>query len=338
MKPTPAYWAGPVPFRPIEREISVSDSDPKRQRPASPAPPSRILHTPGGDISATESIVDYLRSIFGVNIRAIVPQIAMSAGTMIALSCSTIILGKHSNLGPIDPQIGGIPAHGVIEEFNQAKAEVLANPATAMIWQPIIAKYTPTLVGQCVKAIQWSETMVTEWLKTGMFNGDADAQEKADSIVQELGSHTLTKSHGRHISRDRAKALGIKVITLEDDDDITRCCIGCASCMYSYSCAYSSSKNYRKPRRSCVHPRTATDDASISTDGTALHERSNHRAALASGGWPTHHIGCPIYRGITAMGGAVVTAPPPYPRSRESSRSTPSCCASNPCTRSSSPQ
>lgn len=176
-----------------------------------------ILHTPGGDLSATESIVDYLRSIFGTNIRAVVPQIAMSAGTMIALSCEKIILGKHSNLGPIDPQIGGVPAHGVIEEFNQAKAEVLANPATAMIWQPIIAKYSPTLVGQCVKAIDWSESMVKEWLKTGMFAGEADAQAKADSIVQELGSHALTKSHARHISLDRAKNLGIKVITLEED-------------------------------------------------------------------------------------------------------------------------
>jgi ATP-dependent protease ClpP protease subunit len=178
-----------------------------------------ILHTPGGDLSATESIVDYLRSIFGTNIRAIVPQIAMSAGTMIALSCSKIVLGKHSNLGPIDPQIGGIPAHGVIEEFKQAKLEVMENPATAMIWQPIIAKYSPTLVGQCVKAIEWSETMVKEWLKTGMFDGDTDAQAKADSIVQELGSHALTKSHGRHISIDRAKSLGIKVITLEDDNE-----------------------------------------------------------------------------------------------------------------------
>jgi hypothetical protein len=176
-----------------------------------------ILHTPGGDLSATESIVDYLRSIFDTNVRAIVPQIAMSAGTMIALSCREIILGKHSNLGPIDPQIGGVPAHGVIEEFNQARAEIIANPAAAMVWQPIIAKYSPTLVGQCMKAIEWSETMVKEWLKTAMFKDETDAQQKADAIVLELGSHALTKSHARHISLQRAKSLGIKVITLEED-------------------------------------------------------------------------------------------------------------------------
>src|SRR5262245_23118924 len=37
-----------------------------------------LLHTPGGDMSATESLIDYLRQMFGRNIRAIVPQIAMS--------------------------------------------------------------------------------------------------------------------------------------------------------------------------------------------------------------------------------------------------------------------
>src|SRR5258708_540822 len=65
-----------------------------------------ILHTPGGSMAATESLVQYLRAIFGHDIRAIVPQIALSAGTMIALSCREIIMGRHSSLGPIDPQIG----------------------------------------------------------------------------------------------------------------------------------------------------------------------------------------------------------------------------------------
>ena len=49
-----------------------------------------ILHTPGGNTAATESIVHYLKSIFGKDIRAFVPQMAMSAGTMIALSCKEI--------------------------------------------------------------------------------------------------------------------------------------------------------------------------------------------------------------------------------------------------------
>src|ERR1700689_583936 len=49
-----------------------------------------ILHTPGGSIASTEAIVNYLHSIFGENMRAVIPQAAMSAGTMVACSCKEI--------------------------------------------------------------------------------------------------------------------------------------------------------------------------------------------------------------------------------------------------------
>lgn len=187
-----------------------------------------ILHTPGGDTAATESIVQYLRSMFGSDIRAIVPQIAMSAGTMIACSCSEIIMGKHSNLGPIDPQFAGLPAHGVIEEFKRAGEEIQKNQARIPLWQPIIAKYSPTLVGECEKAIAWSEEMVKDWLLSGMFqaSGQESAQElealkgKADKVIFEMGSHALTKSHARHISLDQAKIIGLNVVALEDDQKL----------------------------------------------------------------------------------------------------------------------
>lgn len=177
-----------------------------------------ILHTPGGDIAATESLVDYLRSMFGNDIRAIIPQIAMSAGTMIALSCKEIVMGKHSSLGPIDPQTMGVPAHGVIEEFQKAKDDIIKNPELAYLWQPILQKYHPTLVGECEKANLWSSEIVKEWLMSCMFDGDPKASEKAEKIISELGSHSLTKSHSRHISLKRAKELELKVIELEELD------------------------------------------------------------------------------------------------------------------------
>ena len=99
-----------------------------------------ILHTPGGDTAATESLVHYLRAMFGTNIRAIVPQLAMSGGTMIACACREIVMGKQSSLGPVDPQFGGIPAHGVVEEFQRAKREIGENPASVPVWQPIIVE------------------------------------------------------------------------------------------------------------------------------------------------------------------------------------------------------
>jgi hypothetical protein len=180
-----------------------------------------LLHTPGGDTASTESIVDYLRSMFGTDIRAIVPQIAMSAGTMTALSCKEIIMGKHSSLGPIDPQIGGIAAHGIIEEFTRAGIEIAASPSPAHLWQPIIAKYRPTLVGECEKAIIWSKRMVTDWLMSGMFLGDPDAATKVKKILDDLADHSVTLSHARHISAKQAKDdLKINVLFLEDDDKL----------------------------------------------------------------------------------------------------------------------
>lgn len=176
-----------------------------------------ILHTPGGEISATESLVDYLRAMFGSDIRVIVPQLAMSAGTMIALSAKEIIMGKHSSLGPIDPQIGGMPAHGIIEEFERAKTEITTNPASIPIWQPIIAKYPPTLVGEAQKAIDWATEMVEDWLKSGMFASAPDSAVSAQRVVEELGDHALTKSHSRHISFGKAQQIGLNVSPLESD-------------------------------------------------------------------------------------------------------------------------
>ena len=179
-----------------------------------------ILHTPGGDVAATESIVHYLRQMFGCDMRAIVPQLAMSAGTMMACACEQIVMGKHSSLGPIDPQIGGMAAHGILEEFKEAKDEITKDPRTAAVWQPIVGKYNPTLIGECRKAISWAETIVTKWLSSGMFNQGNNTKKKAKKVVKELGDHALTKSHNRHISSEKAKNIGLNVLDLENDDDL----------------------------------------------------------------------------------------------------------------------
>lgn len=176
-----------------------------------------ILHTPGGDAAATESLVQYLRSIFGTDIRAIIPQLAMSAGTMIACACKQIIMGKHSNLGPIDPQIMGIPAHGVVEEFRRAYEEIKVDQAKIPIWQPIINKYSPAFIGECEKAIAWSNEMVREWLKTGMLENSNEKGTLIDNILEELTNHALTKSHARHLSAEKCKSIGLKILDLEDE-------------------------------------------------------------------------------------------------------------------------
>lgn len=176
-----------------------------------------LLHTPGGETAATESLVDYLQSMFGTDIRGIIPQLAMSAGTMIACACKELIMGKQSSLGPIDPQYRGIPAHGVIEEFKRAAKEIHDDASRIPVWQPIIAKYSPTFIGECEKAIDWSDQMVAEWLRNCMFKDETHPKRKISKIIKELGDHALTKSHARHLSMKKCQDIGLKVIPLESD-------------------------------------------------------------------------------------------------------------------------
>lgn len=177
-----------------------------------------ILHTPGGDIAATESIVNYLHSMFGANIRCIIPQIAMSAGTMIACAAKEIVMGKQSNIGPIDPQFGGIPAHGVIKEFEDAIKAIKDDPASIPIWQVVVQKYHPTFIGECNNAIELSSEMVQSWLKSTMFKDDGDGvDEIVENILKKLNNHDDTKTHARHIHIDEVKEMGLKVVDLESD-------------------------------------------------------------------------------------------------------------------------
>ncbi|MDZ7868779.1 MAG: ATP-dependent Clp protease proteolytic subunit [Rheinheimera sp.] len=179
-----------------------------------------ILHTPGGDIAATESIVDYLRDVFNGDVRAIIPQIAMSAGTMIACACNEIVMGNHSNLGPIDPQFGGLPAQSIIEEFNFAAGQIVKDPNYAHVWRPIIEKYHPTLLTSCLHAISWSKEMVTRWLETGMFAKNPDAKQMATNVTNVIADHANQKTHARHISRDELKKLGLVITDLESNKEL----------------------------------------------------------------------------------------------------------------------
>ncbi len=178
-----------------------------------------ILHTPGGNVAATESLVYYLKSLFGNDIRVFVPQIAMSAGTMISLAAKEIVMGKQSNLGPIDPQFGGMSCAGVLEEFDTALEDIKNNPASAALWSNIIRKYHPTFLGDCKKAIDWSEEIVKKWLMENMFLDSEDSDIDASRVVAYLSSHNNTYSHARHIHIDDLKEIGVNVVPLEGLDN-----------------------------------------------------------------------------------------------------------------------
>ena len=176
-----------------------------------------VLHTPGGNLAATEALVTYLKCMFDKNIRAIVPQLSMSAGTMIALSTKEIMMGKHSSLGPIDPQMGNLPCQAVIAEFERARNEIKGDPKNAALWQFIISKYHPTFLSSCQHAIDMSNTLARNWLMENMCNGD---ETKVNKILESFSSHDDQKTHSRHISVDKCKELGVEIVEMENDQKL----------------------------------------------------------------------------------------------------------------------
>jgi Serine dehydrogenase proteinase len=217
-----AYYSGWLFRPPTTPNLSVGDDDMnafmaavhqlKREKGL-----DLILHTPGGDIAATEALVKYLWVMFAKDIRVIVPQLAMSAGTMIACAAKSIVLGKQSSLGPIDPQIGGVPAQGVLDEFQMAVNSIRQDPASAPLWQQIVSRYHPSFLNECVQAINWSRTMVEGWLRDNMFDGNGIGSETAKKIVNYLGDHSITAAHARHIPLSKCEDIGLIVEKLEDD-------------------------------------------------------------------------------------------------------------------------
>lgn len=72
-----------------------------------------VLHTPGGEVTAALQIANALKAHRGRK-TAFVPYHAFSAGTLVALTTDEIVMGPQAVLGPIDPQIGGIPAASLL--------------------------------------------------------------------------------------------------------------------------------------------------------------------------------------------------------------------------------
>jgi len=185
-----------------------------------------ILHSPGGTIEAAEAIVLYLRSKFD-DIRVIVPNLAMSAATMISCACNRIVMGKHSFLGPIDPQfilntsIGprSVSAEAIREQFELAQEEC-TDPSKLGAWIPMLSQYGPDLLKKCDHACALSKELVQTWLAQYMFKGQPDAKRKANKIAKWLSKHSLFKTHGRHIPREAARNQKLAIDDLEADQTL----------------------------------------------------------------------------------------------------------------------
>lgn len=182
-----------------------------------------IIHTPGGITNAAGTIVSYLREKFNY-IEVIIPTYAMSAGTMISLAADLIIMGRQSQLGPIDPQMvidaRSVSAQAVVDQFEKAKKEILVDPATAVVWAPILPSMGPSLLVEALNALSHSESMVKEWLEQFMFKQDSQAAHKAAQAARHFNDAQTHRSHGRRIDRHEARNQKLKIKDLESSQDL----------------------------------------------------------------------------------------------------------------------
>jgi len=179
-----------------------------------------VLHTPGGGIEAGRSLVEYLYKMFGRDIRVIVPQMAMSVGTMIACAAREVVLGKHSCLGPTDPQVKGHPAMGVLTEVDRAINEIKKEPLKQILWQQVFGKYPPAFIADCERALEGTREMVSAWLRQNMLAGGNDPAAEAKALVDRLMDYSGTTEHGHHFLIDKCQEIGLRVSALEDDQQL----------------------------------------------------------------------------------------------------------------------
>ena len=187
-----------------------------------------VIHSPGGSVEAVDQIMSYLRTKYS-HIRAIVPQNAMSAASMMACACDEIIMGKHSAIGPIDPQItfpmsnGQVctaPAYSLISEFHKAKTDILGNSQTAPIWIPKLTTWPAGILDVCEKHIKLAKEKVALWLKSYMFMDEENSETISHDIAEWLGNDENHLTHGHPISIKEAEEHGLKVRSLESDQNL----------------------------------------------------------------------------------------------------------------------
>jgi len=169
-----------------------------------------LLQTPGGIIDACEKVISVLK-LRGGAYRVIIPSWAKSAGTIIALSSSSIVMGVNSELGPIDPQFNGIPAEFIRDDPNE--------------------KYPYKQIAE--SAISRTQKLASQVLSRGMLHG-AD-QSHIEDLVAQLSSAQRYSSHGAVINAEEAQNLGLDVTYLPPKTEFWKK-IWLLYCMYDFDC------------------------------------------------------------------------------------------------------
>jgi membrane-bound ClpP family serine protease len=196
-----------------------------------------IIVTPGGSAQQVAKFVNRLRPRFE-NVSFIIPNIAMSAGTIFVMSGDDIIMGPNAYIGPIDPQVVNkdglyVPAQAIltlIEDIQERGAECIKK-GTSPPWtdMQILSQIDAKEIGNALSASKYSIELVKNFLYNYKFkkwtNHSSDGRivtndekmKQADDIATFLCSHKEWKSHSRGITRKNVREeCKIKILDTED--------------------------------------------------------------------------------------------------------------------------
>ncbi len=176
-----------------------------------------LLQTPGGVAEMAEKMVEIMRHHY-TDIKFIVPDYAMSAGTILCMAGDDIMMNYGSSLGPIDPQIYNgdklVPAQGYLDQFEKIREKSEDGTITAMELQLVrdldladlnlyeqAKGLTVTLLKKWLvqyKFKNWTEHK-TDPIKKGQPVTAEEKADRAEEIAEKLGNNAYWHSHGRFI-------------------------------------------------------------------------------------------------------------------------------------------
>lgn len=198
-----------------------------------------VLNTPGGNAETVEKMVEIIRHHYK-EVYFVVPDYAMSAGTIFCMSGDKIFMDYSSSLGPIDPQVFNgttyVPALGYLDKVNellekaqngtltQAEFLILQNQDLALLRSYEQAKeLTITLLKKWLveyKFKDWTEHR-TDSNKIGKSVTLKEKIERAEEIADKLGNNKIWHSHGRMINiTTLVNTLRLEIEDYSDDPNL----------------------------------------------------------------------------------------------------------------------
>jgi ATP-dependent protease ClpP protease subunit len=197
-----------------------------------------VLHSPGGDGTIVEKMVDMCRSHLSGNnqqLRVIVPNIAKSAATVLALGADKILMGYCSELGPIDPQVL-ISVSGMTQQvsalaFVEARDSLMDQIADATKKKKPLAGLLQQLAGLnipfTVEMLNWinfsektAERLLEKYMLRAKFQKAAIRKKKAREIATKLLSKQLFPVHGQFIDGPTASQLDLEIEQLDKNEPL----------------------------------------------------------------------------------------------------------------------